>query len=389
MENTLITNERYGIISNIKSSNRGSLPYNKQADVSLTTASLNDVVTAYIVNKILNRLLANDMYLHGLIAKANSSLQNINPFLKKTYNIGEKIYYNISEEFSTDKNKKFQILVALQNNFSVEPNETNIVNYDRFYELTKTKTTSEISAWAKQGHYYWAEQLFVLDKTSIEFIPILKRTTIENMHVNQLHDYIKADYINYSTEYTSDDYVVSAGYSKTPIQLLAKTTSWPANNYLYASESIFLQSYSWYRIYKSGFVEQGGISKPFSLPEQWATQNDKCLITTKLPVAANCLNLSYNFVLNDTNWITKYDSNYDINTLLMYHMLNGRKTEQNYTYKNIVGSPTANVGNKLSRVSKNEFSVWLSYETFNLDASDIGKTDSTIHKLSWKMTGIL
>jgi hypothetical protein len=72
----------------------------------------------------------------------------------------------------------------------------------------------------------------------------------------------------------------------------------------------------------------------------------------------------------------------------MYHILDGRKTEKNYVYPNMTVNKDANVGNKISLVSKNEFSIWLSYETFDLDAGTIGQTDGTVHKISWKFIGI-
>lgn len=382
----------YPVVKNVKTTDTGHLPYDKSEDLTLSLTNLNDVTTSYIVNKNFNRLLTNDLYLAQYNRINEKFKSTINPFLAGTqYKTGDKIYYNVLAPYTNNRYNKIQILTAIKET-TQEPTENNIIKNDIYLSiLAKENSEYELNRYVQRG-YCWAQQILTIDKDSDTYKKILQRRPLAQTEIDQLANYIKADYINYdnTTSQTDDnlDYVVSAGYTKGPAVIQAKTTSWSTENLLYSEDSIVNEMYSWYRIYKSGLVEQGGITKPFTLPEQWNGSNEKCLITIRLPIPADCLNVTYNFVLSEDNWMTKYDNNYTIDSLLMYHILDGRKTEKNYVYPNMATNKDANVGHKISQLTPNEFSIWLSYETFDLDAGTIGQTDGTVHKISWKFIGI-
>lgn len=389
----IIAKYYYPTVKNVEITEHGHLPYDKSEDITLSLTNLNDVTTSYVVNKNFNRLLTNDLYLAQFNRISENHKSTINPFLTgTTYKPGDKIYYNIINEFSNDPHGKFQILVAITNTTDT-PTKENIIPNNSYLDLISADNYEDLlERYIKYG-YKWAEQILTIDKNDIDYRNILQKLPLEKTEISQLSSYIKADYINYkpdqATQTTNDvDYVIDAGYTKAPTVIQAKTTSWTTENLLYPEDSIVNESYSWYRVYKSGLVEQGGITKPFTLPEQWNGNNEKCLITIKLPIPADCLNLTYNFLLSEDNWMTKYDNNYSIESMLMYHILDGRQSEKNYVYPNMNTNADANVGHKLSQVTKNEFSIWLSYETYDLDAGTIGQTDGTVHKISWKFIGI-
>lgn len=360
-----------------------NLPYNSSEDITLSLTNLNDVATAYVMNKNFYRLLANDKFL----VKYNIALikSDINPYISGVeYKAGTRIYYNVSTDYSSNPNNKLQILVALVDTRE-KPIGSNIATY---YE------TGDPTELRRQG-YHWAQELIVISKDDPQYTNMLARRPLASQPIPMLSSYVKTDFLNVTEDqYDANidvDYVISSGITKGLGTVLAQNTTWTTDNRLSANTACYSEYYSWYRIYKSGYVEQGGISKPISLTEQWNGNSAKTDIRIAFPIPMKCMSLKYNFNLasNENNFMTKYSSNFGVEALTMYQIIQGRRSSSNYVFPNVIALPNAFPGNKLTRLEHTSFSIYLSNESFDLDNGSVGMDDAALTKISWKAIGIL
>lgn len=355
-----------------------SLPYTINDDVKTALMNLNDINSVYTLNKSFLRLLANDKFLS--IFNSTNTIFTINPFIKdSTYKAGDRILYNTNTSYSNNPLDKFLILKSLKNNNTIIPNESNILAYG--------STDSDATK-------YWQADMYYPDVNALTENPdtsaFIKRGPVADRYVTPLSSYIKINTINTKTEIIeSNDYVIKTGYTKLPCVIYASSTNWIKDGMLDPSTTVKNNCYSWYRIYKSGYVECGGITRPFSLTEQWNGDFAKDLIKISFPVNINCINVNYNFMGCKNNFITMYDSRYSTDALAMYPITEGRQSPKNYVYKSIPKTPDANVGNFIQHVDNESFVIQLNHETYDLDNGVIGKTDAAVTKITWTASGIL
>lgn len=360
-----------------------NLPYNSEEDVTLSLTNLNDVATSYVMNKNFYRLLANDQFLASYNISIDSS--TVNPYIEGIeYRVGQHIVYNVASQYSSNPDNKTNILVALVDT-TEKPTEENIADY---------YTAEDVDILRRKG-YHWAKDLITIKKDDPQYVNILRRKPLEDSAIPMLSAYNKSDFENvpadtYNTQ-KDYDYVVSSGYTKGTAVVLASNTTWTNESRLDGSERCRSEFTSWYRIYKSGYIEMGGITKPFSLTEQWNGSNGRTQITINFPIKAKCLNVKYNFQIasDENNFMTKYSHYFTQPSLVIYQITQGRRQAANYTYPNVTALQNAFPGNKLTYVTENNFSIYLSNESFDLDNGNVGMTDASLTKISWKASGIL
>lgn len=355
------------------------LPYTTSNITSTALLNLNAINCCYDLNKAFCRLLANDKSL-DTFSKIAAGTQLVNPYISfNSYDTNSRITGNMFEPYSTDVSKKFKIIASLKYiGADTPPTEINTALYNEYDK-----------AFSNTAKYDW-----IIDTYSPDYSTVpknyLKAVNLEDQSIYELSSSIKGDIVSYDTPETSTDldYVIKTGVVKTPYVIYANTTDWIVGGKLPTDQMVKTECYSWYRLYKSGYIECGGISRPFSLTEQWNGNFGKSLIKIKFPKSLNCLNANYSFIGLDNNFITQYDKIYTNETLAMYQITESRQTAKNYIYDSVKSSPDANVGNYIQSITTDELTIQINNESYDLNNSALGKTDALAIQISWQASGI-
>lgn len=353
------------------------LPYINTENVTLALINLNDINTVYNLNKSFVRLLSNDKFL------SNFNLINaqafINPYLKDIiYNNNTRVLYNTYNKYSTNPLDKFSILACLKDDNLIEPSPNNTLDYGE--DASSTNKT-----WAIDTYY-----IDITDFTGTDTSSYIKQLPLKDRYITPLSSYIKAGTITSEEDLVeSPDYVIKTGIIHVPFVIYASSTDWGSNQKLDPNRNITNKCYSWYRIYKSGYVECGGMSRPFSLTEQWNGSYAKDLIKIAFPININCINLNYNLMGCENNFITAYDSKYNKKVLALYPITEGRQSAKNYIYGSMPETPDANIGNYIQEITNSDFTIQINHETYDLSNDGLGKTDAAVTKITWTASGIL
>ena len=355
-----------------------NLPYSTKS-VPGAIIAINDITNQYTINKAFSRLLTNDRFLARFFVEKllNTSIlvRAFDP--EVTYDKTSRIVVNYTAPFSPLPEEKFTILRSTKDKNKTVPSAENIANYDT--------PTSELA------NYDWVIDSFSLSSPNIqsEYLDnYLRQIPLEKQTTTPLSASIKNNILEHSSTSDDKDYVIKTLYSKTPIILYASTTTWGDGVKLNPNTTVSSIAYSWYRLYKSGYVECGGITRPFSLTEQWNGDFGKSLVEIQFPIAINCLNATYTLMGNNNNFTTLYDSKgFSTQALAMYQITEGRQSTKNYVY-NLKEAPDANPGNNIQHISNTALTIQINHETYNIDSGDIGKTDAALTKISWMATGV-
>lgn len=355
-----------------------NLPYSTMSTQG-AIISVNDIANQYTINKAFSRLLTNDRFLSRFFVE---KLLNTSVLVRAydpevTYDSTNRIVANYTAPFSPLPEEKFVILRSTKDKNKTPPSEENIANYDT--------PTSELE------NYDWVVDSFSLSSPNIQSKYLenyLRPIPLEDQSTPALSSSIKNNTLVHTSTSDDKDYVVKTLYSKTPIVIYASTTTWGDGVKLSPNTTVSSIVYSWYRLYKSGYVECGGITRPFSLTEQWNGDYGKSLVEIVFPIQMNCLNATYTLMGNKNNFTTQYDSKgFPIQALTMYQITEGRQSPKNYVY-NLKEAPDANPGNNIQYISNKSLTIQINHETYNIDTGDIGKTDAALTKISWMATGV-
>lgn len=358
------------------------LPYTSGEGVTLALLTLNELNTAYALNKSFARLLANDMFL-SMYGTLDIGINTINPYISfNEYRPNSRIIVNPTTKYSNNPTDKFKILAALKYISNTPPEELNTALYNQYDKVEKDPAQYDYIVDTYAPSYS--------DFTEDYNKNYLKSVKLSDKPITQLNTAIKTGSINYSTHDTTEelDYVVKTGIIQTPYTIYASTTEWGDGVKLNPNWTVNTTCYSWYRLYKSGYIECGGISRPFSLTEQWNGNFAKGLVKIGFPKPMKCLNANYTFVGIDNNFITQYNPRYTTESLVMYQITEGRQSPKNYVYSSVKETPNANPGNYIQSITEDGLTIQINNESYDLDNSGLGATDAVVVKISWQASGI-